>query len=604
MAKAELLRKFARSLLRSAKVGLFNGFIAIRDMNYSLSFERASEQLVRVSLTDLSTTDSPVLELARWRPGRYEAQRYDRNIADVEARSPQGTPLPVKRLGSHSWQIGVAAGQAYEVSYLYYTNQPDAGGSYVDADGVYINPINLLLFDPQTQHNPSQLHLALPGGYQIACSMRQEGYTLFARDYHELVDSPLMAAPDLLHHAFDCTNLRVHLWFMGECRPNLEQIEAHVRAYSEAQIAMFGSCPVDEYHYLCYMLPNTFRHGLEHQRSTVLAMGPGYMLNQDTNTPFYRSFLELCSHEFFHTWNVKYIRPAEMFPYRYDRETYSAMHYVTEGVTTFYGDLMLWKGGIWDDTTWMSSINEQLNMFYRTGGKNKTTLEAASIESWVRGYSADGIPNRKVSFYTKGYLVAMLLDFEIRRLSGNSGSLDRVMRKLYTEIAQQGRGYTAADFRQFAEEEAGQSLENFFSGFVSGLRPFEPTLQAMSAYFGLSYRDTYLRHAAAIYGMKVTPMGLIENILEGSPAQAAGLARGDEIVAVGGIRVENNLNDLLNYHDRGDGAPIHFFHRRQLKTTILHKTDQFRVLIPQVTLDAAASAEALANRAAWYSLPI
>jgi len=293
------------------------------------------------------------------------------------------------------------------------------------------------------------------------------------------------------------------------------------------------------------------------------------------------------------------VRPADMYPYDYAQEMYSSLHYVTEGVTTYYGDLMIWKGGTWDDAAWLAAINNELDMFYRSGGKNFTSLEAASMDSWVRGYNNEGIPNRKISFYTKGYLAALCLDMTIRKSSANGASLDTVMRALYQDIAKQGRGYTREDFNAIAASLAGQSLDGFWEKYITGLYPFEEILRELCDYYGFEYKETYLKHAAAFYGLKITPAGVIENILEGSPAVSAGLAKGDEIVAVGGFRVEGNLNELLNYHDRESGAVVHYFHRKQLNTTLLHKNHTFKVLIPQVAPLANPSAQQLANRTAW-----
>lgn len=570
-------------------------------MRYQLSFSRASSQLIDIQVETLGEASPLLLELSRWRPGRYEAQRYARNIADVRAHNVQGEEIAVEKLGSHTWQVNAPAKQKVVISYTYYAKQADAGGSYVDADGIYINPINLLLFRPERIQQPCEMQLNIPESYTIACGLPQENGVLQAKNFHELADSPLFAAATLQHHAFVVQSVKTNIWFMGDCRPDFEQIELDFRAYTEQQIAVFGGFPVAEYHYLCLILHDRFRHGVEHQTSTVIAMGPGYELHEPR---FYRSFLELCSHELFHTWNVKAIRPKDMLPYDYTQEQYSQLHYVTEGITTYYGDLMLWKSGLWDDATWLTSLNGELDLFYRYGGKDKVSLEESSVDSWVRGYSNDGIPNQRVSFYTKGYLVAMIMDMEIRKATHDKASLDTVMRQMYEKFGKTSVGYTADDVRTIVENISGISFREFWQQYISGTASLEPALRELCDYYGFIYQETYLRHSLALYGIKATSSGIIENILPNSPAEIAGLAKGDEIIAIANVKAEGNLNDLLAYYGEAGSVSVQYFHQKVLKTTNLQRAEQFRVMIPQVSLAQQPTDEQLNRRNAWRTVSV
>ncbi|RMG62790.1 MAG: M61 family peptidase, partial [Bacteroidetes bacterium] len=393
-------------------------------MTYTLTFARAAEQLIDVQLEAELPGGPSTFRLPHWRPGRYELQHYARNLGDLRAETLDGTPLSLTQLATHAWEITLPEAASIRLCYVYYATQPDAGGSWFDHDQIYVNGINLFLYRQETIEAPCNLRLQLPAGYQVGGGLPGPGPEYAFADFHQLVDTPFFASPDLIHHQFVAAGIPTHLWFMGACQPDLPRIEADICAYTEAQVQLFGTFPVADYHYLYLMLPHRFRHGVEHHNSTVITMGPGYRLMEPA---FYRSFLEISSHELFHTWNVKALRPADMWPYDYRQENYSRLHYITEGITTYYGDLMLWKAGLWTLDEWLTSINGELQRHYKMGGHDRISLEEASFRSWTNGYSAEGIPNRRISFYTKGYLVALLLDLRLRLLTEHVTSLDQVM---------------------------------------------------------------------------------------------------------------------------------------------------------------------------------
>ncbi|GAB4421617.1 MAG: PDZ domain-containing protein [Bacteroidia bacterium] len=568
-------------------------------MNYILSFDQPHAQLVDVCIETTVGAGETLFHLPRWRPGRYELQRYDRLIADLVATDADGGPLPLVQRSTHSWALMAATAGAVRLCYRFYANQPDAGGSFFDASQIYLNGINLLLYRETRLDKPCTLRLHLPSGYRLACGLPQASDGLIhAPDYHTLVDAPLFAAPDLLHHSLLVQDIPIHLWFMGACQPDLDRIGRDIRSYTEAQLTLFGGLPVDQYHYLYLMLPNDFRHGVEHHNSTVIAMGPGHRLMQPA---FYRSFLEISSHEFFHTWNVKALRPADMWPYNYSRENYSRLHYITEGITTYYGDLMLWKAGVWGLDQWLESINGELMQHYQMVGKDHVSLEEASFRSWTNGYTSEGIPHRKISFYTKGYLVAMLLDMQIRRATDDQYSLDTVMARLYRQVALAGRGYTEADFREVLVAVAGQRFDAFFEAYVAGVEPLDPALAELGSYYGLlltSFEPA--SPAEGRLGLRTrSGSSVIDQLLPGSPLLEAGLSRGDELVAIDGHRLNGNLDDWLTHLWPNGRVHLHYFHRQRLMETVVTLPDTALVRYPQFVALGQATPAQQRRREAW-----
>lgn len=575
-------------------------------MKYNLTFDRPAEQLITVSIEADLPAGSSTFWLPHWRPGRYELQHYARCLADMAASGPDGEPLALTQTGTHRWVVDLPAAATVHLRYVFYAQQPDAGGSWFDHQQIYVNPINLLLFRPETLDQPCTLQLHLPAGFQAGGGLPGSGPVYSFVDFHQLVDTPFFAAPDLIHHAFAVAGVPTHLWFLGRCQPDLSRIEADIRAYTEAQIQLFGSFPAADFHYLYLMLPHRYRHGVEHQNSTVIALGPGYRLMDQA---LYRSFLEISSHELFHAWNVKALRPADMWPYDYRQENYSRLHYITEGITTYYGDLMLWKAGLWTFDDWVDSINGELQRHYQTGAQAFTSLEEASFRSWTNGYAQEGIPNRRISFYTKGYLVALLLDLRLRQLTDHQVSLDRVMATFYHRITTAGRGYTRADFQGLIEELSGQDFGDFFARYVEGTDPLEPALQAAAAFTGLVVAQVPPTSPAwAHWGLRTGsgPRGslTVEHLLPGSPLLAAGLSQGDELIALDGQQLSDDLDHRLTWQrpQEGEAYTLHYFHQGQLRETRIPAQPAYACLIPQMVALAQPTAAQAQNRRAWQAI--
>ena len=572
-------------------------------MKYRLQFLAPYEKWIDLQISLSLTEGVHTFCLPNWRPGRYELQNYARLISDIWAVSSQGQPVSMNKVATHSWEVTAEKAMDITINYRFYANQTDAGGSYIDHNHLYVNGINLFLYQPGKESEPCELSLELPEDFTIGGGLPGEGPTYQFADFHQLVDTPFLAGRNLQHHQFDLEGIPTHLWFMGFCRPDFARIEADFRLYSKAQLNLFGEFPVSDYHYLFVMLPTRFRHGVEHHNSTVIAMGPG---NRLMNADFYKSFLEISSHELFHTWNVKALRPEDMFPYDYGQENYSKLHYITEGVTTYYGDLMIWKGGGWNLDQWITSINNELNTHHRMGGHQFISLESASFDSWVNGYKKTGAPNRKISFYTKGYLVSMLLNVEIRRLTNHAHSLDDVIYEMYQRFARQGKPYTGADYQQIAEELCGKSLESFFSAFVAGIEPLHRELSEMANFFGLTLLFLESNSVAeARWGMKLSTGAkgetLVENIWPGSPVSQLGISYGDELISIGGRKVEGNADELFRFFQGTPEVMVHFFHEKELYQTVF-RPSSFEWKIPQFVVRGDQTDVQKANLKQWQEV--
>ena len=574
-------------------------------IQYTLSFPRATQQLIDIEL-ELEATSAPLLlQLPLWRPGRYTRQFFAKNLADFSAAMADGTPVAWHKSDSQTWVLSPPKEGLLRITYRSFANQQDAGSSFVDHQLIYLNPITFLLVPQGGAENPASLLLDLPPGFRLGGPFAEKLSPFRCDNIHELLDSPILAAPSLEQHLVPVDGLDARLWIYGRHQALVPRLIREIAAYSRTQIDLFGHCPTQEYHYLYLFWPHAYRHGVEHQQSTVIVMGPGQQLGSPSS---HRSLLEISSHEFFHTWNVKAMRPADLVPYDYQREQYSAMHDVTEGITTYYGDLMLWKAGIWNWDEWIESINGELSRHYSMAGKDYLSLEEASFDSWVNGYDTSGFPHRRISFYTKGYLVAMIFDHLIRKQSQGSRSLDDVLFSLFRQATALPWGFTREDYLNALVAEGGPEMEFVYRELVAGKATLDPYLEDIARSSGLlmarvSPNSPGLARLGLECSHQAGGSARVESIWPGSPLEAMPIYPGDDLLAVNGQKVQKNVDALLEQAlEQSPKLRLLCSHLGEVREMEVEAGLRPLVTMPQFLPMIESGAEALAYRARWKEL--
>lgn len=516
-------------------------------MLYKISTSQPHKHLldITIELDDL-VGDILFLNLPVWRPGRYERANFAKNIYSVMAkRATTGEHLKVKKVSTHRWAIPLEGADSVSIHYQYYAYQMDGGGSFVDNTQVYINFINCLLYADGRMDTLCQVQLSLPDHYIIACGLKQEGQILLADTYYRLVDSPLMASPSIQKLTYNVKGHDFYLWINGDWRPNTQKLLPAFKAFTEVQIDTMKGFPCPEYHFMFHILPYRFYHGVEHFNSTVIVLGPSEDMNDNT---IMEDLLGVSSHELFHTWNVIRIRPKELLPYAFDRETYFDTGYVAEGFTTYYGDLFLLRSGVFTVADYIANLNKSLQRHFDNFGRFNLSLADASLDLWLDGYTATGAPDRKVSIYIKGSLVALMLDLTIRQYSDSRNSLDDLMRHLWKEYVEEG--YTSNDILEIASTLAGISLDSFFDEYIYGTKPIEEALDELLQHIGfrLEAKESIFVSESRFGFRTIQKEGatLIGSIAPSSPAENL-LSREDELIAVNGRKISNNLDKLISH---------------------------------------------------------
>ena len=306
-------------------------------MKYIVSYQKPNNHYIDIEyIIDNITSKKLEVQLPAWRPGRYELGNFAKNVQKWEAFDANGNTLTSKKVTKDLWEVETKGNETIHIKYNYFANEINAGSSYLDDKQLYINGVNCFIYIPARIDEKCELELQIPENYEVASGLTETSKNQFiCKDFHELVDCPLIASNSLKHHTYNESGVKFHLWFQGECKPDWKLLENDFRRFSQAQIEKFGGFPVDKYHFLFQILTHRTYHGVEHSNSTVIALGPSYDIMRKEG---WYKLLGVSSHELYHTWNVKQIRPIEMMPYDYSKENYTVMGYLDEGVTTYYGD--------------------------------------------------------------------------------------------------------------------------------------------------------------------------------------------------------------------------------------------------------------------------
>jgi predicted metalloprotease with PDZ domain len=516
-------------------------------ISYKFSVENASNQYIQIQLSFESTQLIEHIQLPSWRPGRYELGNFAKNVKNFKVYGDKKS-LSFEKITKDCWKIDTNGAKQIQVSYQYYATDLNAGATYLDKNQLYVNPVNCCAFVVGREMENIEIQLEIPNSYQIACALPHENKVLKAKHFDELADSPFIASASLQHDTYKVNDTLFHIWFQGEVKVNWEKILKDFSAFTTKQIEKFSEFPVPEYHFFFQIVPFRAYHGVEHQTSTVILLGPSYDIFEAT----YVDLLGVSSHELYHTWNVKSIRPIEMWPYDFTKENYSKLGYLCEGVTTYMGDLFLLKSGVFSLKDYFSELNDQLQKHFDNFARFNYSVAESSFDTWLDGY-VPGAPNRKVSIYTEGCLLALVTDVFIMRHSKEKYNLDDVMKRLYFDFYLNNKGVSEKDYQEVIEQLARSSFQEILDNYFYNSKPFEAIIVDAFDYLGLELiHKASPKYSYAKLGFKSIQQGqnfIVKAIYPGSPAEMGGLMLEDEIIAINSYSCNGELDKWLTYFD-------------------------------------------------------
>ena len=520
--------------------------------------------------------------LPAWIPGSYLIRDFARHIVAIRAES-EGKPVSLNKLDKHTWQARpLAVGRPLSVTCEIHAWDLSVRGAHLDATHAFFNGTSVFLRAIGQEDAPCLVDIQPPEGrsfasWRVATALepargepgaaKRHGFGVYrAACYDELIDHPVEMGAFTLARFVAC-GVTHDIAITGRHDCDVERLTADIKHICEWQIRFFGEpAPMKRYVFLVTAVGEGYG-GLEHRASTAL-------LCSRNDLPYrgmrgvpegYRTFLGLCSHEYFHTWNVKRIKPAAFVPYDFNRENYTTQLWAFEGITSYYDDLALLRSGVIDQKDWLDLLAKTIGNVLRTPGRLRQSLAESSFDAWSKFYRPDeNTPNVVVSYYAKGALVALALDLTLRSKTANRVSLDDVMRELWRHHGQTGIGVGEDDLRCIAERLSGVDLRRFFADFVHGTR--ELPLKSLLAEFGI--RLDWEAAKTPSLGIKTATEGNsihLATVFDDGAAQAAGLASGDVLIALDGLRVTPaSLERMLARYQPGDTLKIHAFRRDEL----------------------------------------
>jgi predicted metalloprotease with PDZ domain len=538
--------------------------------------------------------EGQLLTLPAWIPGSYMIRDFARNIVSLQAFSA-GRPTEVEKLDKQTWRC-ITGGTPLIVRYQVYAWELSVRGAYLDPTRGYFNGTSVFLRVEGKSGRPCVLDIEIPTAagqesWQVATALPKQdvdsrgGGRYAASDYQQLIDCPVEMGR-FERAEFPVGGAAHELIVSGRCRTDLGRIADDLSRICEQHRALFGELPLERYLFLTLAVGEGYG-GLEHCTScSLLCSRDDLPVAGDAQiSEGYRRFLGLCSHEYFHLWNVKRIRPRILAEADLTREVHTRLLWVFEGITSYYDDLALIRSGLIDEKSYLELLAQNITRLFRGSGRYKQTLEESSFDAWTRFYKQDeNAPNAIVSYYTKGALVALALDLLIRRETGSNRSLDDVMRALWRDYGKPDCVVGEDDVEKLAARVTGLDLGHFFDRVLRGTQdlPLAELLEGV----GVGMRQRPARDSldkggftndgsqdapsSPVLGLRLGSNGelpLVANVLDGGAARQAGISAGDRLVAIDGLRVtDKNLGGLLARLPGGAAVPVHLFRRDELLT--------------------------------------
>lgn len=479
------------------------------------------------------------LMMAVWTPGSYLIREYERHVEAFTAADPARAPLAVEKTRKNRWRVTTNGARTVRVRYRVYAHEMSVRTNWVDDEFAMINGaatfITLLESPSRRVHD---VRLLLPRTWARSFSGMTPGLgdnTYVAPDYDALVDSPIVAGSPSVYEFSVRGKPHYLVNFRERGVWNGPQAAADLGRTAETIARFWGDVPFDRFYF--FNVIGSAANGLEHRNSTLMNIP----LDATKSREGYLEWLSLASHEYFHAWNVKRLRPVELGPFDYESEVYTRALWFVEGLTDYYADLFLVRAGVMTREEYFDALSEQVRSLQTTPGRLEQSVEGASYDAWIKYYRTDeNTPNTAISYYVKGAVIGFLLDVHIRRLTDGAKSLDDVMGLMRSRFSGE-RGFSREDIRSVVAEVVGAAHAREIRAWMA--RALETTGELdhddAVAWFGLRTTPPAAPPRAYLGVATRTEDGktIITGIRRGSPAAAAGLSLLDEIAAINGDRL-------------------------------------------------------------------
>lgn len=548
-----------------------------QNLKYEVDLNQAITRYISVRLKADSQGEFTELMLPTWTPGSYLIREYAKHIDRISAEDSSGQPLQVEKISKNRWRVATQNAGRFTVSYRIFCDEVSVRTNSVNFNRAVLVGAATFMTVPEQMQRPHQVRLVLPKNWQVSSSSLirgNEAHEYLAEDYDELVDSPIVAG-NVVEYPFEVAGVPHYLVNVGQTGDwDHQQATKDLSLMVLEHQKLWGSVPYDRYYFI-----NVFGGGggLEHDNSCLMMTGNFEI----RDTARYHRWLSLASHEFFHAWNIRRLRPKELIKYDYENETYTPSLWVAEGITSYYQDLLLARSGIIQQNDYLTRLGQSIRSLQRTEGRLIQSLRDSSFDTWIKFYRpAKNSPDSEISYYTKGAVVGFLLDIRIRAASAGKNNLDSVMREMWRRYRDEG--YSEAEFRQVCSEMAGENLEAWFQSSVDSTEELD--YQEAADWLGLEIGNFIPVTESLPAGQSSDSPGRSSSLDSGrarerkwigigefdSPATVAGLADTDELIAINDTRIAaGGIDAAIQRFEVGDPIKVLISRDNQLQEILL-----------------------------------
>ena len=531
------------------------------------------------------------LRLPTWIPGSYLIREFAQNVQKVTASS-SGKEISISKIDKATWLCDPCT-KELKISYKVYAFDRSVRSAYLDNTRAFFNGSSVFLAVMGQEDKPCSVHIetitdSCAVNWTLACTYPRvnvdvKGFGDYsAENYKQLIDHPVEIS-EFTQTKFEVAGVNHQMVFTGEHNGKLNRLAKDMKKICTAHVKMFCELPVEQYLFMTLVGTNIYG-GLEHPDSTALMCSQHELPQSDFEgsnsengnnglSNDYRKFLGLCSHEYFHLWNVKRIKPLAYLESDFSQEAYTRQLWIFEGITSYYDDLALVRSGVITPQSYLELISATLNRVRNQTGRLNQSLADSSFDTWIKFYRPnENSPNAVVSYYAKGSLTALALDLTMQSKTEGKVSLDDVMRYLWVHYGKKNIGLPEGEFEKICEELSGLKLKTFFDSWVRGTGDQPITSLLLSV--GIkseTHVDKLDKRVTKHFGCDVEmqgPLIFIKTVHSGGAAEAAGLSAGDELIAFDGMKVNRvSLENLAKQYRAGQKVDLLIFRQERLIET-------------------------------------
>jgi len=537
---------------------LFVCLLVNAQINYDLKLSNPNSHYFEVQMNVKNIKGKTFeIKMPVWTPGSYLVRDFSKNVNLVKAYDENGKALRVYKTRKNAWQIENGKAKNIRINYEVYAFEQSVRTSYLDNLHGFVSPSGVFMYAEQFRYQGGHLTVTLPSGFaKITTALEEKsGETVVGdgmrtytyEDYDQLIDCPIEIGNQTVFE-FTASGCKHVVAMYGKADYNIENLKRDMAKIVTAATNIWGENPNKRYVFIVHNVTDG-QGGLEHRNSTTLSVNR-FIYKPET----YNRFMTLVAHEYFHLWNVKRLRAKVLGPFNYDEEVYTPLLYVMEGFNSFYQDLVTYKAGFTTDGEYLNTRLRAINYVEGTPGSRVQPLADASFDAWIKAYKPnENSSNTTMTYYSRGSVIASLMDAMIIKKFDGKKTLDDFMRLLYQKYYKaKNVGFTSPEFEKDFSDFIGEDESQFFAKYVQGTEI--PDYESIFGAIGI--KVTRMEQTTPSLGLTMSGSS-VRIVCAGSAAEKAGISPNDEIVAVNGYRTEgSDVNDLLSRLDVGETAQL------------------------------------------------